>query len=370
MLARPWVLGLVGVALALGADGHPVAPPTAHDSGYEPDSCTPHGAIFDGLCGGTFSQCSCEYLAPGSTGTVPCPGKALYPTVAPVGTYVYHRLTTCSPGIGPGPDLLTNPPFEQVPDQTSCGHVRVTTEQTDPISATAHDIDEQPFLKGGQPANDWTHDCSPTASGGAAATVCPAALVSLDGTGSHDPNGDPLTYDWDQTGGAAVTLDGPTTAVPTFVAPATQGTLAFRLTVMDPYGLRIGQLGNGFGVSTATTSVTIQDDPPTVTTADVEVFWPPDGKLRPFALAECVTGISDTCDGPLDVDVAGRIVSVSSDEGGAADAVIMTNSVVALRARRDGRGDGRTYTIHFVVEDSFGNATPASCRVTLRHDDR
>jgi uncharacterized repeat protein (TIGR01451 family) len=61
-------------------------------------------------------------------------------------------------------------------------------------------------------------------------------LVSLDGSGSSDADGDALLYHWVQRGGPPVTLSDPNAAGPTFTAPATVGLLTFELTVTDPFG--------------------------------------------------------------------------------------------------------------------------------------
>ncbi|HET6830811.1 MAG TPA: Ig-like domain-containing protein [Solirubrobacterales bacterium] len=81
----------------------------------------------------------------------------------------------------------------------------------------------------------WTGagNAAPTADAGADQTVASGAAVSLDGTGSSDPDADPLTYSWTQTGGPAVTLTGADTATPSFTAPTGPATLTFQLEVCD-----------------------------------------------------------------------------------------------------------------------------------------
>ena len=76
----------------------------------------------------------------------------------------------------------------------------------------------------------------PISEAGPAQTVDPFVAVTLDGTGSSDPDaGDTLTYAWTQTSGATVTLADADTASPTFDTPpaSTNQDLIFQLTVAD-----------------------------------------------------------------------------------------------------------------------------------------
>jgi hypothetical protein len=72
----------------------------------------------------------------------------------------------------------------------------------------------------------------PTANAGPNQTVAAGSTVTLDGSGSVDPGGNPR-YQWTQTGGPAVTLSSSTAVKPTFTAPASAGTLTFQLVVTD-----------------------------------------------------------------------------------------------------------------------------------------
>jgi hypothetical protein len=62
-----------------------------------------------------------------------------------------------------------------------------------------------------------------------------AGTIALDGSGSFDPDGDPITFLWSQIAGQAVSISGMTTPRPTF--PAGEGqSYSFRLTVKDDRG--------------------------------------------------------------------------------------------------------------------------------------
>ena len=80
---------------------------------------------------------------------------------------------------------------------------------------------------------------APTADAGADQYAIQGDVVTLDGSGSRDPDvGDSLTYSWAQTGGPAITLmPGATISVTTFAAPSQPTLLTFTLTVTDSLGL-------------------------------------------------------------------------------------------------------------------------------------
>ncbi|HPR34542.1 MAG TPA: M6 family metalloprotease domain-containing protein [Anaerolineaceae bacterium] len=77
----------------------------------------------------------------------------------------------------------------------------------------------------------------PVADAGSDQTVSALAMVTLDGTGSFDPDGNlPLLYSWFQTSGAGAPLSNPNAAQPTFQAPPIVGVMTFDLYVTDSLG--------------------------------------------------------------------------------------------------------------------------------------
>jgi hypothetical protein len=91
----------------------------------------------------------------------------------------------------------------------------------------------------------------PVADAGPDQIGVPAGTITLDGSGSYDPEGDPLTYQWTQIAGPPVSISGATAVKATFTAALSQ-TYSFRLTVRDPSGAQ----------SIATTTVSTQNPQP------------------------------------------------------------------------------------------------------------
>jgi len=85
-------------------------------------------------------------------------------------------------------------------------------------------------------------DTPPTANAGPDQAVASAASVTLDGSGSADPDpGDSITYAWRQVSGPSVTLSDTTAVRPTFTAPTlsigdSANSLVFELIVTDSFG--------------------------------------------------------------------------------------------------------------------------------------
>ncbi len=75
----------------------------------------------------------------------------------------------------------------------------------------------------------------PVADAGPNQALTGAATVTLDGSRSYDPNGDQLTFLWQQDSGPAVTLSNPNAAITSFAAAGGQD-YTFRLKVSDPSG--------------------------------------------------------------------------------------------------------------------------------------
>lgn len=190
--------------------------------------------------------------------------------------------------------------------------------------------------------------------------------VSLDGTGSSDPDGDALTYQW-LLGGVEIASGATATAS----LPA--GTHVITLVVTDPSGASASD----------EVSVTLEADtaaPQVTTTGMLLMQFPRTYALEQYTLSECVAADSDECTAELDINANGSIVSIASDEAvitanhdcdadpqACIDIEIIDNSTFRVRNTRDGYGDGRVYTVSFTVADDAGNSTDTlSCQLGVR----
>lgn len=94
-------------------------------------------------------------------------------------------------------------------------------------------IDNAPFST----LTDDAATCAgaPVADAGPDQTVASASAVKLDASKSSDPDNDPLTFAWIQTGGPAVKLSDASIAAPDFTAPSVteSTTLTFKVNVSD-----------------------------------------------------------------------------------------------------------------------------------------
>jgi hypothetical protein len=197
---------------------------------------------------------------------------------------------------------------------------------------------------------------APVADAGAPQTVHSGTLVTLDGTASQDPDGDPITFAWAQAGGPAVTLSSAGVASPSFTAPLIAGSVAltFELTVSD--GLLASE--------PRTVVVTVENGVPRCDLAQAVpgLLWPPNHGMRPIG----ITNVSD----PDDANLAITVTGVTQDEpvnglgdGDTSPDAVVQGAGVLIRAERDGGGNGRVYRVSFSADDGQGGTCTGTVEV-------
>ncbi|MBI5526946.1 MAG: hypothetical protein HY897_11480 [Deltaproteobacteria bacterium] len=167
--------------------------------------------------------------------------------------------TVTIPATKPGVFQLSLPEGWQDPDAyndpdrdglVNIDEKRFGTDPDNPDTDGDGVTDGQEVARGTDPTNPA--DNRPVASAGADIVTTPGRVV-LDGRASSDPNGDPLTFEWTQSDGAAtVTLRDAGTARPWFVV-RTAGAYRFALRVSD---------GRAWSPA-APVQVTVENVPPT-----------------------------------------------------------------------------------------------------------
>jgi len=208
-------------------------------------------------------------------------------------------------------------------------------------------------------------DHPPVAYAGEDQTMLEGATVTLNATGSSDPDGDALAYNWEQRSGPSVALSDPHNPTPIFTAPlvayGTTVTLVFRVTVDDGWGLSDD---DEVEITVRHRNASPRCD---LGRPSVASLWPPNHKLVPVT----ILGVAD----PENSQVTITILDVTQDEpvngtgdGDTAPDAVIQGGTVLLRAERSGNGNGRVYRITFQAVDADGGSCTGQVSVTVPHE--
>ncbi len=222
------------------------------------------------------------------------------------------------------------------------GTATITITATEPVGFTA----QQTFEVTVERAND-----APVADAGGPQTVAEGVTVTLDGSGSSDPEGQALTYLWSQTGGGPrVTLSDATTATPSFTAPSqltADAVLTFSLVVND------GTLDS----AATTVTVTVQGD------NDAPVA----DAGGPQTVAE---GVTVTLDGSGSSDPEGQALTYDWSQTGGGPRVTLSDATTAtpsFTAPSQLTADA-VLTFSLVVNDGTLDSAATTVTVTVQGD--
>jgi PKD repeat protein len=186
----------------------------------------------------------------------------------------------------------------------------------------------------------------PTANAGPDQTVNEGQKVLLNGSGSTDPDGGILSYQWLQTGGPAVTLSDPAAPQPTFTAPDVGQAgvaLAFELAVVNQ--------GGNQAKDTCVVNVTWQNEPPQANAGPVQTV---------------TEGNVVTLDGSSSVDIDGAIASyLWKQTGGPTVSLSNASKSQATFTTPNVGPDGASLSFNLTVTDAGGLQNTDSCVVNV-----
>jgi len=244
------------------------------------------------------------------------------------------------------------------------GSYTTVTDVGDSISCTLGDLEEgetyyfaaTAYNEAGYESgysNEVSHSFTggnepPVANAGPDQTVDEGVTVTLNGSGSTDPDGSIASYSWEQTGGPTVVL--PSTSVsPQFTAPnVTQGgaSLTFRLTVTDNGGLQ--------STDTCTVNVTWDNEPPVADAGSNQTVD---------------EGVTVTLNGSGSTDPESSIKSYLWEQTGGPTVTLSNPSVVSPQfTSPDVTQDGVSLTFLLTVTDNGDLQSTDTCTVNVTWD--
>jgi phosphatidylserine/phosphatidylglycerophosphate/cardiolipin synthase-like enzyme len=201
-------------------------------------------------------------------------------------------------------------------------------------------------------AQEEPTNAPPVANAGSDQLINEGTLVTLNGTASSDPDGDPITYSWNQTSGTPVTLDDVTSVTPSFTAPdvgSEDDILIFELTVTDNDGAN----------STDSVSVTVTDTAP-----------PPNSAPTADAGNDQIVSEGDnvTLNGTSSSDPDGDTLTYSWNQT-AGPVVVLSNSSTATPSftAPEVNASGATITFELTVSDGNGGTISDTVYISVEN---
>lgn len=220
--------------------------------------------------------------------------------------------------------------------------------------------------EGFYPEDDETNNAAtlalpaPCSTNTAPVALCRDVTVAADASCRASASIDHGSYDGDGLPAALATAQSP-------AGPYPLGTTPVSLEVSD-----------GAATATCTAAVTVVDTLPPVPGAGRGLVLAPSATSAyvSVSLADCALPATDNCGGTLDVQQAGTITRVSSDESDDALSLLRLLACDDIQLAPDGKsarvraeaallGNGRVYTFTYGVTDASGNTATGTCDVRV-----